>query len=93
MLRYFDTLAIAYSDEVGFRKPDARIFQRSLAALGVAPARALHVGDNPDADVLGARRLGMRTAHYAFAGASPFPVADLVVKDLADLPKLLTADR
>jgi putative hydrolase of the HAD superfamily len=89
MLRYFDAVAIAYSDEVGFRKPDPRIFERSLNALGVEPARALHVGDNPDADVLGARRLGMRTAHYAFAGAAPSPVADLVVKDLAELPKLL----
>ncbi len=90
MLRYFDTVAIAYSDEVGFRKPDARIFRRALEALGVSPARALHVGDNPDADVLGAQRAGMRAAHYAFAGAAPSPVADLVVKDLAELPRLLT---
>jgi putative hydrolase of the HAD superfamily len=90
MLRYFDTVAIAYSDEVGFRKPDGRIFRRSLDALGVEPARALHVGDNPDADVLGAQRVGMRAAHYAFAGAAPSPVADLVVNDLADLPHVLT---
>ena len=89
MLRYFDALAIAYSDEVGFRKPDARIFRRSLEALGVEPARALHVGDNPDADVLGAQRVGMRAAHYACAGAAPSLVADLVVKDLADLPRLI----
>jgi putative hydrolase of the HAD superfamily len=92
MLCYFETVAIAYSDEVGFRKPDARIFRRSLEALGVEPTRALHVGDNPDADVLGAQRIGMRAVHYAFAGAAPSPSADLIVKDLADLPKLLTAD-
>ncbi|HMH49511.1 MAG TPA: HAD family hydrolase [Candidatus Acidoferrum sp.] len=89
MLRHFDAVAIAYSDEVGFRKPDPRIFERSLNALGVEPARALHVGDNPDADVLGAQHLGMRAAHYAFAGAAPSPAADLVVKDLAELPRLL----
>ena len=89
MLRYFDTVAIAYSDEVGFRKPDGRIFRRALEALGVEPAQALHVGDNPDADVLGAQRAGMRAAHYAFAGAAPSPAADVVVKDLADLPRLL----
>jgi putative hydrolase of the HAD superfamily len=91
MLRYFDALAIAYSDEVGFRKPDPRIFRRALDALGVPPARALHVGDNPDADVAGAQRIGMRTVHYAFAGAAPSPVADLVVEDLADLPRLVHA--
>ena len=92
MLRYFDTVAIAYSDEVGFRKPDARIFRRSLDGLGVEPARALHVGDNPDADVVGARGVGMRAAHVALAGASPSPYADLVVHHLADLPKLLLPD-
>ena len=90
MLRYFDAVAIAYSDEVGFRKPDARIFARALDALKVEPARALHVGDNPDADVVGAQRVGMRAAHYAFGGAAPSPVADLIVEDLADLPRLLT---
>lgn len=90
MLRYFDTVAITYSDEVGFRKPDARIFARALDALKVEPARALHVGDNPDADVVGARRVGMRAAHYTFGGATPSPVADLIVHDLADLPRLLT---
>ena len=90
MLRYFDAVAITYSDEVGFRKPDARIFARALDALKVEPARALHVGDNPDADVAGARRVGMRAAHYAVGDAAPSPVADLIVKDLADLPRLLT---
>jgi putative hydrolase of the HAD superfamily len=90
MLRYFDTLAIAYSDEVGYRKPDARIFTRALEALGVPPARALHIGDNPDADVLGARAVGMRAAHYAVAGCDPSPVADLVVHHLAELPRLLS---
>ena len=89
MLRYFDAVAIAYSDEVGFRKPDPRILRHSLDALGVAPARALHVGDNPDADVQGARSLGMRTAHYAIPGCEPSAVADLVVHDLASLPRLL----
>jgi putative hydrolase of the HAD superfamily len=89
MLKYFDARAIAYSDEVGHRKPDSRIFARSLQALGIEPARALHIGDNPDADVQGARALGMRTAHYTYDGCSPSPHADLIVQNLADLPHLL----
>jgi putative hydrolase of the HAD superfamily len=74
---------------VGFRKPDPRIFGRTLEALGVTPARALHVGDNPDDDVAGARGCGMRTAHYAIAGRVPSEVADVVVGDLRDLPERL----
>jgi putative hydrolase of the HAD superfamily len=86
MLRYFDAAALSYTDEVGFRKPDPRIFARSLQALGVEPGRALHVGDNPHTDVLGAQKVGMRAAHYAIAGCEPSPVADVVVDNLADLP-------
>jgi putative hydrolase of the HAD superfamily len=89
MLRYFDAVGIAYSDEVGYRKPDARIFTRSLRALGVEPARALHVGDNPEADVRGAKAVGMRAVHYALAGATPSPLADVVITDLARLPECL----
>jgi putative hydrolase of the HAD superfamily len=91
LLRHFETVAISYSDEVGFRKPDPRIFTRTLEALGVAPGRALHVGDNPHADVGGARACGMRTAHYAIAGRMPSPLADVVVGDLTHLPERLAS--
>jgi putative hydrolase of the HAD superfamily len=43
----------------GFEKPDPRIFLPALAALGVAPADALYVGDLYEVDVVGARRAGM----------------------------------
>ena len=89
LLRYFEAIAISYSDEVGFRKPDARIFKRTVDALGVEAARALHVGDNPDHDVVGACEFGMRTAHYAIEGRRASPRADIVVTDLSDLPARL----
>jgi putative hydrolase of the HAD superfamily len=50
-----------FSSEAGTRKPDARIFERALTALGVAPERALFVGDSLYHDVGGAARLGMTT--------------------------------
>jgi len=43
------------STVVGIAKPDARIFDLALDALGVTPDRAIHVGDTPGADVDGAR--------------------------------------
>ena len=87
LLAYFS--AISYSDEVGVRKPDAKIFELTLATLGVAVGEALHVGDNPHDDVLGAKGCGMSAAHYAANGASPSPDADVVVADLAELPRAL----
>ena len=86
LLHHFQAIGISYSDEVGWRKPDARIFRRTLEALGVEPSRALHVGDNPEDDVAGARAAGMRAVHYVVTGRTPSPVADLIVAHLGDLP-------
>ena len=54
--------AIVVSDRIGWRKPHARIFEETLARLGLRPAEALFVGDRIDIDVGGAQRLGMDTA-------------------------------
>jgi putative hydrolase of the HAD superfamily len=44
----------------GAAKPDARIFTRLLELSGVEAARVLHVGDDPDADVIGAMQSGLQ---------------------------------
>ncbi|MCY1014950.1 HAD family hydrolase [Pyxidicoccus sp. MSG2] len=49
------------SGEVGAEKPDARIFQAALARVDRAPEDVLHVGDDPERDIVGATRLGMAT--------------------------------
>jgi putative hydrolase of the HAD superfamily len=50
-----------FSSEVGVRKPRPEIFRRALDALGISPQDALFVGDRLEADVRGARDVGMRT--------------------------------
>jgi FMN phosphatase YigB (HAD superfamily) len=47
------------SSEVGWEKPHPRIFAAALALVGVPAAEALHVGDNYQQDVVGARQAGM----------------------------------
>ena len=83
LLGYFS--AISYSDEVGIRKPEAQIFRVTLARAGVAAGEAVHIGDNPDADVVGAQGAGMRAAHYTAAFRQPSAEADLVIADLGTL--------
>jgi HAD superfamily hydrolase (TIGR01549 family) len=51
--------AIALSYEVGYEKPDPRIFLSACDDLGADPRRTLMVGDNPIRDG-GANALGMR---------------------------------
>jgi putative hydrolase of the HAD superfamily len=48
---------------VGARKPHARIFEHTLAELGVAPEDALFVGDTWSCDVEGPRGVGMRAVY------------------------------
>jgi HAD superfamily hydrolase (TIGR01509 family) len=47
--------------DFGSAKPDPEIFRHACRALGVAPAEAVYVGDDPLLDVMGAQRAGMRT--------------------------------
>lgn len=56
---------------VGVEKPDRRIFEMALARMGVAADRAIHVGDDFEADVLGARGAGVAAVHLARDGAHP----------------------
>jgi putative hydrolase of the HAD superfamily len=84
LLGYFG--AVSYSDEVGVRKPAAEIFRVTLARAGVAASEALHIGDNPDADVVGAQGVGMRAAHYTAGFRRASAEADLIIPDLSMLP-------
>ncbi len=70
------------SEEVGATKPDPRPFRAALAKAGVAPEEAIHVGDRPDRDVLGARGVGMRTILRRRSPGLPDGGADHAVDDL-----------
>jgi putative hydrolase of the HAD superfamily len=50
---------VVTSAEVGVRKPGREVFERALDVAGVPAARAMHVGDSFDEDVLGARAAGI----------------------------------
>ena len=55
---FFDDIVI--SSEVGADKPSEKIFSVALKRAGVAASEALHIGDEPEADWIGAERAGLR---------------------------------
>ncbi|MBM4237476.1 MAG: HAD-IA family hydrolase [Euryarchaeota archaeon] len=55
--RYLDIIVL--SEEVGFEKPDPRIFQTTMDKIGLAPERCAYVGDIPEIDLKGASRAGL----------------------------------
>jgi putative hydrolase of the HAD superfamily len=70
VLDYFD--ATVFSDEVGYGKPDPRIFLTAAERLGLQPSNILHVGDNVENDVSGAQRAGMKTLLFEYEVPSVF---------------------
>jgi putative hydrolase of the HAD superfamily len=56
--RYF--AYILDTQEVGFEKPDPRLFEIALEKSGADPASTIHVGDLYEVDVVGARAAGLR---------------------------------
>jgi len=77
--------------EVGVAKPHPAIFDAASVAAGVPASQVLHVGDDPQRDVHGARAAGMRTVWVnrdaqAWPGGPP---ADAEIHDLFGLLELL----
>ncbi len=90
--RYFRPDQLFVSEAVGWHKPDRRFFDHVLQALGLRPEQALMVGDNPVADIDGARGAGIPAAWLnrrgmAWPGTLPPPAWSL--RSLVELPPLL----
>ncbi len=83
---------VVISEEMGFDKPDPRIFCHALSLAGVAPGEAAFVGDRLDIDVAGAKAAGMRAVwfnHWGGALDDISPRPDAVIRRFAELPEVL----
>jgi putative hydrolase of the HAD superfamily len=59
--RIFDYLIL--SCEVGFRKPDPRIFHRALSAVGVKPEESIFI-DDKEKNIKAAEKIGIKGIFY-----------------------------
>ena len=88
--RHFQTVVI--SGEVGYRKPDPRIFHYALDVFGVRADEALFVGDRLDVDIAGAKAAGMKAVWFNHWGGvidRGGPQPDAIMTGFADLPRIL----
>ncbi len=79
--RYFKAFAI--SCEVGFPKPSPVIFEHAASRLGLSPISILHVGDNMELDIEGAKAAGL---HALQIHRQPGTPAGDGMQSLAELP-------
>lgn len=89
ILHYFETLA--FSDEVGYVKPNARLFTAALDELGAKPADSVHIGDSVKSDVVGARNTGMRVVWVKSREQRMVAEPDVTIGSLRQLPEALKA--
>jgi len=80
---YFDVTT--FSNEIQVRKPAEMAFRTTLDKLKVVPRAAVHVGDDPDKDVDGARGIGMRAIQILVGDEEPSARADASRRDLDHL--------
>lgn len=90
LLKYFDPVIV--SGDHGYRKPDGRLFQKALDAIGVAAEQTLYVGNNMYRDIYGARQAGLKTVLFdsdrgkrEHLGCVP----DFTINDHRDLLRIL----
>ena len=59
---YFSTIIVF--EAVGLRKPDPEIFLYACTQLSCNPSNCIFIGDNPKADIEGAKKVGMQTIYF-----------------------------
>ena len=90
---FFDV--VVTSEEVGYEKPDRRIFEAAVEKLGVAGEECVMVGDRLDTDIRGGNLAGMRTVwvrrgkHASAEPASEEEKPDAVIGEIVELPSVL----
>jgi len=89
LLEYFSPVIV--SGDVGYRKPDRRLFEKALAALEMKPEEVLFIGNDMYRDVFGAQQFGIKTIFFKsnqgqqeYAGTEPNYV-------IYNFPELLNA--
>lgn len=79
---FFTTLTS--SESAGAKKPDSRIFEFALKNANAKVETSLMIGDTYEADIIGARNMGMHTILFNYHKANPLP-EDRVVEELTEI--------
>ena len=88
---YFDDVVI--SGEVGVRKPDPRIFGIALQRAGTSCREAVMIGNSLKSDITGAANAEITSVwlENECEDRSAYPAPDYIVKELSEIPALLSA--
>ena len=91
LARHFEEIVV--SGELGYGKPDPRVFAVALERLRTPPDDAVMIGNSLESDILGATRAGVRAIWLNRDGAPPDPeiTPDAEIRSLAQVRSALAA--
>lgn len=79
---------IINSEMAGVKKPDPYIFELALSMAKVEPRHTLMVGDNLEADILGAKAKGMQVVHFNSNNEADHDICT-TIHDLIEIKSIL----
>jgi putative hydrolase of the HAD superfamily len=68
LLEFLSPQAIFFTDQVGFSKPNPKLYRRVLQRLKLEPGRCMYVGDNPTHDIDPCNQEGWYTVRVRRSG-------------------------
>lgn len=87
ILDYFDV--VVSSQMLGWKKPDEKVFWYLTRAFGLEPGEIVFIGDDPVADIVGAKNAGLIAVHKPRPDTPPSPHADAIINSIGELIKVL----
>ncbi len=91
LLDVFDPLII--SSDLGFRKPDRRIYEAALAKLDLWPEEVIFIGNDMYRDIWGPHQLGIKTVFFKSNQGDHSPQnveADYIIYRFEELPEAVS---
>ncbi|MGM9803962.1 MAG: YjjG family noncanonical pyrimidine nucleotidase [Muribaculaceae bacterium] len=80
---------VIISDDCGITKPMRGIFDYALRQCNAEAESTVMIGDNVDADVIGAKNAGWHAIYFNIKGTEPCTEADATVNNLCDIVGIL----
>ena len=88
LLKYFKTITI--SENVGFKKPSKEIFLHAITKANAVIENSVMIGDNFNADIIGAKSIGMKAIFYNFHKIKEQQLDEvLIINNLLELKDIL----
>ena len=86
--KYFKTITI--SEDVGFKKPSKEIFLQAVTKANAIIENSVMIGDNFNADIIGAKSIGMKAIYYNFHQTKEKQLNGVLkINDLLELKDIL----